>query len=273
MRPPASAAPRSGGPRLLQLGWELAQRDLAQRYRGTVFGTLWPFLNSAATLLVFTLIFSGVLRVRWPHVAGVETRPAEGALMIFAGLIPYLFLAEVMGRAPTTIVSVPNLVKKIRFPLEVLPFVVVATALVLSLVNSAILAVAAALLLGTLPPTILALPLLYVPLILFLLFAAALLAILGVFFRDTAQIAPFVVQLMLFLAPVCYPIDQVPAAFLTGINCNPLTYFVDEFRSVALLGRELDWGRWGIETAGWAIAAFVGMGLFRRVQPMFADML
>jgi lipopolysaccharide transport system permease protein len=193
--------------------------------------------------------------------------------MIFAGLIPYLFIAEVMTRASTTIVGVPNLVKKIRFPLGLLPIVVVATALCLSAINSALLVLAIIFLRGSAPTTILYLPLIYFPLCLLLLGAAWLLSMIGVFIRDTAQFVPVVVQLLMFLAPVCYPLEAAPPTFASAIAFNPLTYFVNEFRNVALLGHGLNWLQWGEITLWCAIGAVLGAVLFERARPTFADLL
>src|SRR4051794_44919 len=110
------------------LGLVLTRRELSQRYRGTILGTFWPFLYAGLLLAMFTFVFSFILKVRWS--LGEEARPNEGALMIFAGLVPYLFIAEVLTRSSTCITSVPNFVKKIRFPLSLLPIVVVNSALV-----------------------------------------------------------------------------------------------------------------------------------------------
>src|SRR5512147_1304984 len=100
---------------LWRLAWDLTKRDLAQRYRGTVLGALWPFLYSGLLLILFTFVFSVILKIRWS--AGADTRPSHGALSIFAGMVPYLLIAEVLTRAPTCISGVPNFVKKVRFPL------------------------------------------------------------------------------------------------------------------------------------------------------------
>ena len=260
-------------PDLWRLGWDMMRRDLAQRYRGTVAGGWWPFVQSAAILAVFTLVFAGILRVRWPlEVDGVE-RPAVGALMIFAGLIPYFAVAEVVSRAPNAIVGVPNLVKKVRFPLVMLPAVTVGSALVLSMVNVVLLCSAVAFLWHQLPLSLAQLPLLYLPLALFLLGAAWSLSALGVFFRDLAQIGPVLVQLLLFLAPICYPIEQVPDTFRGFIEVNPLTFFASGFRDVILRGQALDWIGWLWQCGVQLVFAWLGWQVFRRTRRMFADLL
>jgi lipopolysaccharide transport system permease protein len=257
-----------------QYGWlwaSLTQRDLAQRYRGTALGALWPFLYAGLLLAVFTLVFSVVLKVRWS--VGTDVRPHEGALMIFAGLVPYLFLAEVLTRAPGCVAAVPNFVKKVRFPLALLPIVVVSSALALAIVNSLILLCATLLLWGGLPATALLLPLLFLPLALFAVGLAFLLSALGVFFRDLAQATPLVAQLALFLAPICYPASIIPPAFETAIAWNPLTWFVGAFRDLALDDRLPHATDWAIQTIGWLLFALVGFGFFLRTRRMFADLI
>lgn len=253
------------------LAWDLTRRDLAQRYRGTVLGAFWPFLYGALSLLIFTYVFSVVLKVRWPVAAG--DTPASGALMIFAGLVPYLFVAEVISRAPASIVSVPNFVKKVRFPLRVLPVVVVGSAMLLSLVNAGLLVIAAGIARGGLPATAWLLPLAYLPLGLFALACAFALSSLGVFFRDLGQISPLVAQLLMFLAPVCYPLEQVPDSVRAVVDANPLTYFTGVFRGLVLQGTPLQWDAWIMQTLLWSGLLVLAAWLFRRTRPMFADLL
>ncbi|TYL85915.1 ABC transporter permease [Bradyrhizobium cytisi] len=255
----------------LWLGFMLTQRDLAQRYRGTVLGLLWPFLYSGLLLSMFTFVFSLVLNVRWS--AGTEGRPNEGALMIFAGLVPYLFVAEVLTRSATCITSAANFVKKVRFPLSLLPIVVVNSALVLAAINALILVAAVGLLWGVVPPTVLILPLIFMPLAALGLGVAFLFATLGVFFRDLSQLAPLLAQLLMFFAPVCYPASAVPPAFATVLELNPLTWFVTAFRNVVLDAEVMAPGEWVSHSTGCVLFALATFALFQRTRRSFADLL
>lgn len=254
-----------------QLALHLVARDLAQRYRGTTIGALWPFLYGVLQIATFTFVFSLVLNVRWS--AGEASRPSEGALMIFAGLLPYFFVAEVFTRAPSCITSVPNLVKKVPIRLELLPIVVVVSAATLALINLVLLAVATLLLWGSVPATALLLPLVLIPLGAFALGVAFLLAALGVFFRDAAQFSPLVAQLIMFLAPVCYPRSAVPAQFADVVALNPLTWFVDTVRLLALEGRAPDPVAWLLQLVLWSAFAAGTLMFFRRTRRSFADLL
>ena len=257
-----------------QLWWlftSLTRRDLAQRYRGTALGSLWPFLYAAILLAVFTFVFSVILKVRWS--TGEDVRPSEGALMIFAGLVPFLFVSEVLIRAPTCVSAVPNFVKKVRFPLTLLPAVVVASAGLLAVINSLILFLAVLLLWSHAPATVALLPLIYLPLALLGLGLAFMLASLGVFFRDLAQITPLLAQLAMFLAPVCYPASIVPPAFAGLVALNPLTWFVAAFRDLALDGRIPSATEWLTQTLVWSVFALVGLAFFWKTRRMFADLM
>jgi len=256
---------------LWQLGWDLTKRDLAQHYRGTVLGVLWPFLYSGMLMILYTFVFSVILKVRWS--ARADALPSHGALSIFAGLVPYLFVAEVLTRAPVCISSVPNFVKKVRFPLIILPCVVVGSAAVLSLINTAFLITAVLVLWGHISANALFLPLVYVPLLLLLAGCAWFMGALGVFFRDLTQITPLFAQVLMFLAPVCYPLSQVPSSFMRVIGLNPLTYFVTVFRDLILEGNTLDWSRWVWQVGIWGSFAVLGFLFFRRTRRLFADLL
>jgi lipopolysaccharide transport system permease protein len=255
----------------LWLGLLLTRREVSQRHRGTILGALWPFLNAGLLLALFTFVFSLVLKVRWS--VGGEARSNEGALMIFAGLVPYMFIAEVLTRSATCVTAVPNFVKKVRFPLALLPGVVVSSAAVFAMINALILICAAGLLWRSMPATALMLPLLFVPLVLFALGLAFLFGALGVFFRDLSQICPLLAQLAMYLAPVCYPASAVPSAFIPLMALNPLTWFVTTFRDLTLDGRPILLGDWAVQTLVCLGFALAGFAFFQRTRRSFADLL
>lgn len=249
----------------------LTRRELSQRYRGTALGALWPFLYSGLLLAMFTFVFSFVLKVRWSLVG--NERPYEGALMIFAGLVPYLFLAEVLTRSTTCITSVPNFVKRVRFPLALLPGVVVSSAATLAFVNTLILLGAVLILWHDVSATVLLLPLLFVPLAFLALGIAFFFGALGVFFRDLSQVSPLLAQLLMYLAPVCYPMSLIPPVFADAIAWNPLTWFVNTFRGLALEGHVLSLSEWTMQTLLCFVFALLSFFFFGRTRRSFADLL
>ncbi|MFC5354281.1 ABC transporter permease [Azospirillum himalayense] len=252
----------------LWLTWELTKREIAQRYRGTFLGILWPMLYAGLFLAIFSFVFTVVLRVRWGQ-SGENM--ATGSLMIFCGMVPYLFVAEVMGRSPGIMLASANLVKRVRFPVHLIPVVSINAALIIAAINLALL-LAFAFAVGEADAfAVLFLPLILVPLYLFALGIGWLFSSVAVFFRDLGQIAPVLVQVMMFMAPVFYPASIIPADFLPYFAVNPLTYFVEAFRSA--LGGQFDVALWlqmvalhgGIAALGWLV--------FHRLRPAFGDLL
>jgi lipopolysaccharide transport system permease protein len=168
---------------------------------------------------------------------------------------------------------VPNFVKKVRFPLPLLPCVVVSSAVTLAALNTLTLICGVIFLWRDITVTVMLLPLLFVPLSLLAIGIGLFLSALGVFFRDLSQVTPLVAQLLMFLAPVCYPKSMIPARFYHAVAWNPLTWFVTAFRDLALDGRVISISDWAMQTAIWFIFALLGLVFFNRTRRMFADLL
>ena len=256
-----------------QLIKQLFIRDLAQRYRGSYLGFFWSFLTPAAYLAIYTFVFSVVLKARWQNLSGVSS-PTTYALALFAGLVPFNVFSDVATRAPHLILATPNYVKKVVFPLEVLPVVAFLTALVHGAVGLVILVVSARLLLGPVPlDRLLLLPVAFFPLTFFCLAVAWVLASLGVYVRDIGQSVGVAVQLLMFLSPVVYPLEAVPEKFRMVLLVNPLTTTMETIRRITLWDEPLDWTSlafWTVLTAGMAWMSFVW---FMKAKKGFADVL
>ena len=180
---------------------------------------------------------------------------------------------EVVNRAPSLILAVPNYVKKVVFPLEILPVVALGSAVVHSLISAAILLAGSLLLLGAVSPTVLLLPLAYLPLILLTLGVSWFLASLGVYVRDIGHAIGVVVQVLFFLSPIFYPVSAVPERFRPVLYANPLTEIIAGFRRTALWGEALAWGPWSVLVLGTAAAALVGYAWFMQTRKGFADVM
>src|SRR5262249_35523247 len=171
--PPSGSAARYLDPvRMLRSMWRhrelvlrLTSQDIAQRYRGSFLGIVWLFIIPILMLSVYAFVFSIIFEARWGELART-TRTGEFALTLFAGLIPFSVFSEVVNRAPSIILGSPNYVKKVVFPLEILPVVAVGSAVVHSLISSTILLAGSAALLGYVSPAVVLLPLSYLPLVL-----------------------------------------------------------------------------------------------------------
>jgi lipopolysaccharide transport system permease protein len=251
---------------------ELTVRELQQRYRGSFLGGLWTFIVPLIMLFIYTFVFSYIFRARW-QAGGPESPPGEFALILFAGLTPFNIFSEVANRSPQLVVNVPNYVKKVVFPLEVLPVVAVNVAVINSLVNIGLLVIGSLVVYHKVSPILYFLPLVYVPVILLCLGVGWLLASLGVYIRDIAQGIGLVVQIILFTSPVFYSIDFVPAFIKPVYVLNPLTFIITSFRKVLLWGETISMLEWLMWSAALFIFAWLGLFWFVRTKRGFADVL
>ncbi len=223
-------------------------------------------------LLIYTFVFSVVFNARWrPTTENVPL--GEFAITLFAGLIPFNVFAEVVNRSPGLVLNYPNYVKKVVFPLEILPVVAVGTALFTSLISIGILIVSSLLLMGYFSPTVVFLPLAYVPLIFLSLGFGWFLSSLGVYIRDLGQAVPLVVQVLLFMSPILYPISNVPDHLKFILSINPLTMIVQDFRNLLIWGEFFPLKEWLLWTVLSAIIATLGYLWFLGTKKGFADVL
>ena len=256
------------------------KRDLAGRYRGSLLGMLWPVAQPLAQIAVFTLIFHGFLQVRWPvatEATDAASAQAAGgawayALNVYAGLAVFNFFSEVLGRAPSAVLSQPNLVTKVRFPLPLLPAVTVGSALVHIAVGTVVLMVAGAVN-GHLTWALAWLPLWLLPVVLYGTALALLLASLGVYVRDIGQVMPALTSLLMFLTPIFYPMAAVPAGLRGLFELNPVAWAAEGLRGVLLQGLALDGTDWSLHLMASAAAAGFAAWAFKRLQKGFADVL
>ncbi|ULU25207.1 ABC transporter permease [Dyella terrae] len=250
----------------------LTRRDIASRYRGSALGMLWSILNPLLMLAIYTFVFSQVFRMRWGSEAA--TSPMDFALMLFAGMLGFTFFADSVNRAPGLIVSTPNLVKKIVFPLEIQAFVVIGSGLFQALISFFVLLVAYVLAKGTAPHwTIVLLPFTFLPLCLLVLGMVWILSSLGVYLRDIGQLVGHLVTMTMFLSPLFYPVTAIPESFRRLFYLNPLTFVMGETRKVLIIGQQPAWGALTLFTLCMFLFASAGFWWFQRTRRGFADVL
>jgi lipopolysaccharide transport system permease protein len=243
-------------------------RSISRRYRMSSFGFLWTMAIPLATLAIYTFVFGVVM----PSSFG-DAGTTSFTLRLFSGLIVFWLMAEVITQSPTSVVEQANLVKKSVFPLEVIPAVVVGSALFHALVNTAVLVAALAVLGTELRPTVVYLPIVILPMALLLTGLAWFLAAIGVYFRDLMHVVGLLMTAALFLSPVFYPLERLSPGLRDAIMFNPISFIVGETRAVLLDGRAPDWQGLAVYFAvGWIIAA-LGLAFFRRARKNFADVL
>lgn len=250
--------------------WELSKREVLGRYRGASFGLAWSVISPFLMLGIYAFAFGTVMKSRWPHQAGGDH---PYAVILFVGLIMHGFLAECITRAPALIVGNPNYVKRVVFPLDVLPWPMMLSALFHALINAVVLALLMLVLEHRLHPTLLLLPLIFLPLSLLAMGLSWILASVGVYLRDISQVMPVVATAMLFLSSAIVPISILSPGLQTLFHLNPLTFFIDEARMVVLVGQWPNWMALALTTVGGLLVAWLGHAWFMATQRGFADVL
>ena len=244
-------------------------REVAGRYRGSFLGLLWSFITPMLMLAVYTFVFSVVFNARWG--GGGESR-YQFAMVLFAGLIIFNIFAECVAKAPGLVVGNANYVKKVVFPLEILPWVNLGSALFHAGVSLLVLLAALAVVDG-IPWTVLLLPLVLLPFVLLVMGLSWFLASIGVFVRDVGQFIGTVVTVLLFMSPIFYPISALPGSVARFLFLNPLTFIIEQSRELIIWGRLPNWSGLGLYLLFAAVVAWLGFAWFQKSRKGFADVL
>ncbi len=245
--------------------------DILGRYRGSYLGILWSLLMPIFMLLVYTFVFSVILKAKW-GVSSSETS-ADFALLLFAGIIIHGFFAEIMTRAPNIMVHNSNYVTKVVFPLPLLPLVSLLSGLFHAFISLIILLVALYVYYGHLPITSILLPIIWLPMIVLLAGVSWFFAAIGVYVRDLAQVAGPLSMLLLFLSPVFYPISQVPEKWQAFMLFNPLTLMIEQSRDVLIAGKLPDFSLLAIYMLIASVFCYASYRLFQKLKKGFSDVL
>ncbi|WP_313929670.1 ABC transporter permease [Pseudoxanthomonas sp.] len=251
---------------------QLSRREVASRYKGAAMGVAWSFITPMLMLAVYTFVFSVVFKARWGSESAPESN-AQFAIIMFVGIVVHGLFAEVVNRAPSLILGNVNYVKKVVFPLEILPGVVMSSALFHMCVSLLVLFGAMLFINGTLSWTTIFLPIVVLPLMIFTLGLAWFLAALGVFLRDVSQVTSILTMIMLFLAPVFYPISAIPEKYRWLIMANPLTFIIEQAREVVIWGHFPNFAGLAAYSAIALAVAWLGFVWFQKTRKGFADVL
>ncbi len=250
----------------------MVKRAIVERYRGSVLGVAWSFFTPLLLLLVYTFVFAFVFKARWGD-AATEENKFQFAIVLFVGIIIHGLFAEVLNSAPNLIVGNTNYVKKVVFPLEILPCITLGVALFQSCVSVIVLLVACFFLNEGLYPTALFFPIVVFPLVIMTLGIAWLLSSLGVFLRDVGQMIGLLTMVMLFLAPVFYPVSALPEKYQFWIMLNPLTFIIEQSREVLIWGKSPNWKGMGLYSLISLLIAWMGYAWFQKTRKGFADVI
>ncbi|CAG9180213.1 ABC transporter permease [Cupriavidus pinatubonensis] len=248
----------------------LAHREAVGRYKGSILGIFWSLLTPLLMLAVYTFVFSEVFKARWN---GGSNSKTEFAIVLFAGMIIFNLFAECIGKAPSIILSNANFVKKVIFPLEILPCVNLLSALFHAGVSMAILLVFELVEAGSVPATVWQIPLVLLPLSALILGLSWWLAATSVYLRDVGQTIGILITALMFLSPVFFPVSSLPPSWQTVAHLNPLSFPIEQARNVLVWGQSISW--WGLclYTLVTFAVAWIGFAWFQKARKGFADVL
>ena len=252
---------------------QMTKRNVEMRYRGSALGLVWSFVQPLMMLCVYTFVFSVVFKSRWGVDVSVGDSRGAFAVIMFCGMALFNLFAESINMSCGSIVGNPNLVKKVIFPLEILPLAQVATTFILGMAWFVLLFVGSWLILGGIHWTMLLLPLVLIPLVVFSTGFSFFVASLSVYVRDTQYVIGVILQVLFFATPIFYPINAVPERFRIFLEMNPLTVFIEQARNVFLYGRMPDWLFLGLATLVSLIVLQFGYYFFVKTKRGFADVL
>lgn len=248
----------------------LVRRDFSAKYRGSMLGVIWAVVTPLLMVTVFVFVFGVVFQARW----GSESTPTASFTVTFLlGMMVHGIFAEALARAPSTVLGNPAYVKKVVFPLEILPVVIVLNAVISATIGLAIVLILHLALSGAVQPTLVLIPFVLAPFVLTILGLVYFVSSIGVYFRDISHIIGLVTLASMFMAPIFYPIAAVPEAFRTLLYLNPITFPVEQTRAVALYGQAPNWQGLAIYTAVGVLFAWLGYVWFQKTRKGFADVV
>ncbi|WP_285405846.1 ABC transporter permease [Luteibacter sp. ME-Dv--P-043b] len=253
-----------------QLVASLIRREVIGRYRGSMLGTMWSFFNPLLMLIIYTFVFSVVFQARWKGGTGSKT---EFAMVLFAGLLVFNIFSECLNRAPSLIVMNVNYVKKVVFPLEILPVVSQGAAVFHGLVSFLVWFVFYVSFFGLPPITAWLFPVVIMPLMFLVLGLGWFLASLGVYLRDVTQFVGLLVTALMFLSPIFYPVSSLPVQYRSLMELNPMTPVIEQVRGVLITGQVPDWRIFAMQFAASLLIAWLGFSWFQKTRKGFADVL
>jgi len=251
---------------------QFSKRELMAKNKGSSLGIVWTIAHPLIMLAVYTFVFAVVWQARWG--VGEGESKAQFAISVFCGLIVFDVFASCVGPSTSLIVYNSNFVKKVIFPLEVLPVSLLGAGLCVGAISTSILLIANAVFNSKVSETMYMFPLVLIPLMAWTMGLSWLVASLGVYLRDLRQIVTGVLLPVFFFAtPIFYPPERVPEEFGWIVTWNPLAPVIDASRRTLLYGQVPDWTALGVVTLAGLIVLQLGFAFFMKSKRSFADVL
>lgn len=249
---------------------QLVKKDIQQRYQGSVLGMLWSFIVPILMLVIYTFVFSEVFQAKWD----IDTSDKyQFALVLFCGLSAFNMVGEVMNRSTMLIASNTNYVKKVIFPLEMLPVVTMFSALFNCVISFGILIIAKLVIYHNVSKTLYLIFLAAIPLIILSTGLGLMISAVSVYLKDVGNAISVLVTVLMYISPVFFPLSSVPESFRAVCELNPMTYIIENFRNVVLYGKYPDWKFFFISCVVALAFYLLGKTVFMRSKEGFADVL
>jgi len=250
--------------------WQMSKREIVGRYRGSMLGLIWSFFNPVFMLTIYTFVFSVVFKAKWSVTSENKT---EFAIILFAGLIVFNLFAETVARSPSLILANVNYVKKVVFPLEILPVVSIVSSCFHALVSIGVLVLFRLIVGSGCSFTTLFFPIIILPLLLFSLGISWFLSALGVYLRDVSQTIGLAMTALMFVSPIFFPVTALPEKYRIMVYLNPLSFIIEQGREVLIFSRLPNWSGLALYFAVSVGVALLGFAWFQKARKGFADVL
>lgn len=248
----------------------MAKTDIKKRFQGSVLGIFWAVIAPLIMLAIYTVIFSEIFSIKWN---AASANKFEFALMLFCGLCMYNMFSTVLGRSVGLIEQNQNFVKKVVFPLEILPITITLSALFDCVISILILIVAKIGITMTMEWTVLQVPLVLLPHVVFCLGMAYFFSAVSVYLKDMANVISIIITICMYASPVFFPLEAIPERFRIFLMLNPMTYGIENMRAAIIHGQGIDFGYFMVSVISAIIFYSLGKWIFFRAKQGFADLL
>lgn len=239
----------------------LVKKDLRTRYKGSVLGFLWTFVNPLLQLAVYTVIFSTIMRINID----------KYAMFLFVALLPWIFFSTALQTSAGTIISNKDLVKKVYFPREVLPISVVTGALMNLLYSFVILFPCLIISRIGITSSIIYLPVVILVEYVITLAFSFLAASINVYFRDLEHLLAIFLMAWFYFTPIIFPVEMIPKQYIVYFFLNPMTPIITAFRDILYYGKAPDLVMLGITLISGLMLVVFGYAVFKALQKNFAE--
>lgn len=248
-----------------ELLFNMVSREIKARYKQSILGYFWVILNPLVQMLVMTFVFSIIMRV-----------PSLGVpypIFLYCALLPWTFFANALSSATNSLVANASLIKKIYFPREILPFASVVAKIIDLLLASLVFISLILIYRQSLTITVLWVPVIFLAQLIFTLGLSLAFSAFNLFYRDIQYLLRLILMLWMYVTPVIYPVDIVPARFRFVFALNPMSVLINAYREAVLAKGTPNLPHLGLAYLVGFITLFIGYKIFKKLEGVFADVI